>query len=89
MRAEVQAPVKADDRILERIRWRARRGLLENDILLGRFLDAELTQLSAAELQVLDELLRLGDNDLLDLLMGRTESADPGHASMIARIRTA
>ena len=89
MSAVVQAPVTADDRILERIRWRARRGLLENDILLGRFLDAELTQLTAAELRVLDELLRLGDNDLLDLLMGRTESAEPGQASMIARLRSA
>ena len=77
------------DRSLERIRWRARRGLLENDILLGRFLDAELTKLSQDELKLLDELLRMQDNDLLDVLMGRIAVANPQLTPLVERIRAA
>ena len=77
------------DRSLERIRWRARRGLLENDILLGRFLDAELTKLSQGELRLLDELLRMQDNDLLDVLMGRMAVANEQLAPLVERIRAA
>ncbi len=71
----VNAP-EIDPRFYDRIRWRARRGLLENDILLTRFLDAELMQLSADELPLLDRLLQLGDNELLDILMGRKSCED-------------
>lgn len=78
-----------DERRFERIRWAARRGLLENDLLLMRFLDAELTSLSDDELMVLDDLLQLGDNDLLDLLMGRAASGNPQQAAMVERIVSA
>lgn len=60
-----------DDRIYDRIRWHARRGLLENDILLERFFDLELMSLNPAELKQLDALLSFGDNELLEVLMGR------------------
>ena len=78
-----------DDRIYDRIRWRARRGLLENDILLSRFFKTDLMQLSPEELNLLDELLRLDDNDLLDLLMGRKVTGDARLAPLIERIRAA
>ncbi|MFN3566305.1 MAG: succinate dehydrogenase assembly factor 2, partial [Burkholderiaceae bacterium] len=42
---------------LRRLRWRARRGLLENDILIGRFLDREAGRLDADDLRALDALL--------------------------------
>ena len=76
-----------DERVYDRLRWRARRGLLENDILLSRFFKTVLLQLSGEELNWLDELLRLDDNDLLDLLMGRKVSGDVRLAPLIARIR--
>lgn len=76
-----------DPRLRDRIRWQARRGLLENDLLLTRFLDAELDGLADDELVALKEVLLLGDNDLLDLLMGRTTSANASHSAMIERIR--
>jgi len=79
----------ADERVYDRLRWRARRGLLENDILLSRFFKTELTQLSVEELNTLDKLLQLDDNDLLDLLMGRRISEDAQLAPLIARIRAA
>ena len=56
-----------------RLRWRARRGLLENDILLTRFLDAHEDFLTEGDVQGLDELLELTDNDLMDLLLERKE----------------
>ena len=76
-----------DERVYDRLRWRARRGLLENDILLSRFFKTGLLQLSGEELNWLDELLRLDDNDLLDLLMGRKVIGDVRLAPLIARIR--
>ena len=76
-----------DARQLDRIRWRARRGLLENDILLGRFLDAELAQLQDADLRKLELLLTWEDNDLLDVLMGRTPCPDQELVALVERIR--
>ena len=54
---------------LRRLRWRARRGLLENDLLLGRFLDRYGTTLDAAQKAALLKLLELPDTELLDLLL--------------------
>jgi antitoxin CptB len=56
-----------------RLRWRARRGLLENDIMLTRFLDAREATLSESDVEGLDELLEMTDNELMDFLLGRRE----------------
>ena len=64
-----------DDAERRRLRWRSRRGMLENDLLLARFLDRherDLTRDDAAALQV---LLELPDGELLDLLLARKEPA--------------
>lgn len=55
----------------ERARWRCRRGMLELDIILQRFMDAYYCQLSADELQQFDRMLILPDNDLWDLICAR------------------
>jgi antitoxin CptB len=57
-----------------RLRWRARRGLLENDLILTRFLDRAETELSDADVLALSTLLDLSDNDLLDLILARKEA---------------
>jgi antitoxin CptB len=62
----------ADDRRLARLRWRCRRGLLENDLVLARFLDRRAGTLTEADVAALDRLLDLPDNDLWDVLSGRT-----------------
>jgi antitoxin CptB len=56
-----------------RLRWRARRGLLENDLLLTRFLDRNEALLTDPDVIGLDRLLDLPDNELLDLVLQRTE----------------
>jgi len=58
---------------IRRIRWRSRRGLLENDIVLSRYLDEHERQMTDEEVQALDRLLDLTDPDLLDLILRRAE----------------
>jgi antitoxin CptB len=61
---------------LYRLKCDARRGLLENDLILRRFFDRHGDQLSAEDGKVLSQLLSLEDNDLMDLLIGRKDSID-------------
>jgi antitoxin CptB len=56
-----------------RLRWRARRGLLENDLIFTEYLDAYQDKLSDEDVSALTQLFDLGDNELLDLLLGRLE----------------
>jgi len=58
---------------LERIRWRSRRGLLELDIVLGRFIEAHYTQLDEKEKMAFEALLDIPDNPLWDMIVGRAE----------------
>jgi antitoxin CptB len=59
---------------LYRLKSDARRGLLENDLILQRFFERYGPQLSAEDGKVLSQLLALDDNDLMDLLIGRKDS---------------
>ncbi len=61
---------------LERARWRCRRGLLELDIVLQRFMVKHYVQLSETELQQFATLLDLSDNDLWDMITTRKEPED-------------
>lgn len=56
-----------------RLRWRGRRGLLENDLIVTRFLDAHEATLTDDEVDAFSILMELPDNDLLDLLLARNE----------------
>ena len=59
---------------LYRLKSDARRGLLENDLILQRFFGRYGAQLNAEDGTVLTQLLALEDNDLMDLLLGRKDS---------------
>lgn len=59
---------------LYRLKSDARRGLLENDLILQRFFERYGAQLTVEDGQVLSQLLALEDNDLMDLLIGRKDS---------------
>jgi antitoxin CptB len=78
-----------DDAELRRLRWRCRRGMLENDILLQRFLDRHAGALDRERMACLNELLELGDNDLWDVLSGRCECADARLEPMVRMLREA
>ena len=79
----------ADGRRLGRLRWRCRRGLLENDLILARFLDARGEAITEDEVAALDRLLDLTDNELWDLMSGRTEPADASLRPLVASLRAA
>ena len=74
---------------LNRLRWRCRRGLLENDLILARFLDARGATMSMEEIAALHRLLDLADDELWDLLAGRAEPADAALRPMLAALRAA
>jgi len=64
---------QADPLRRTRLRWRARRGLLENDLILTRFLDRFEQGLTDADVTGLTQLMDLTDTDLFDLLLGKSE----------------
>ena len=61
------------ERSLSKLRWRCRRGLLENDLLIERFFNTYAHTLTEAQGQGMNTLMELADNDLLDLLLSRKE----------------
>lgn len=61
------------ERALSKLKWRCRRGLLENDLLIERFFDQHQAALTVGQAEALHRLMDLPDNDLLDLLLRRTE----------------
>ncbi len=71
--AAVDEPHQADALRRMRLRWRARRGLLENDIVLTRFLDRHEATLDDDGVGALTALLELSDNALLDLILARAQ----------------
>ena len=72
---------------LSRLRWRCRRGMLENDLILERFLDARGEAITELEIAALDRLLELSDNELWDLLSGRQESDDAAVRPLLETLR--
>ena len=84
---------QADPANRSRLRWRARRGLLGNDLILTRFLDLHEVTLSDDEVDGLTRLLDLSDNDLMDLMLARKDPAGeqdlPHVHSLLSRLRAA
>ena len=68
----------ADDALLDErdvaiLRWRSRRGLVENDLFIERFFERHGAHLTARQAHAMTLLMNLSDNDLLDLLLRRRE----------------
>jgi len=65
----------------KRLKWKCRRGLLELDLVLTRYLektpyDAELV-----------EFLDLQDNELWDIVSGRSDRFEERFGGIVARLR--
>ncbi len=75
-----------------RLRWCARRGLLENDLIFERFFSRDEHGLSDADVAALTRLLELSDNELMDLLLARAEPegdlATPDVARVLQMLRS-
>jgi len=74
---------------LNRIRWHCRRGMLELDLMLNAFLERHLERLDGGQIDAFRELLEYGDNDLLDLVMGRAEPANERVRAVLGLVRGA
>ncbi len=61
---------------LSKLRWRSRRGLLENDLFIAHFFDKYANNLTVKQAQGLTALMSLSDNDLLDLNLARKSLDD-------------
>ncbi len=76
----------------KKIIWRTRRGLLENDIIFSRFFSKYHKDLTEGEWHALEELLNRGDNELLDILLGRVDISGklcvPAMRSLIFKLRS-
>jgi antitoxin CptB len=62
-----------DERAFSKLRWRCRRGLLENDLFIERFFRNHESSLTQRQAVALNALMDLSDHDLLDLLLARKE----------------
>ena len=64
-------PALVDERALSKLRWRCRRGLLENDLFIERFFGRFSDTLTVRQADALGALMDLSDNDLLDVQLAR------------------
>ncbi len=64
---------RLDERGLSKLRWRCRRGLLENDLFVERFFRQHEETITNRQAAGLTALMDLADNDLLDLLLSRNQ----------------
>ena len=78
-----------NERSLERLKWRSRRGLLELDLVFERYWSGEGRRITEGEAAALERLLAMPDNDLLDLVMGRTETPDSQLRALVHKLRAA
>ena len=72
---------------LSKLRWRCRRGFLENDLILTRLLERRGANFSTEEHEQLLSLIALDDNDLWEIIDGRTDAFPAGTDAMVLMLR--
>ena len=73
---------KPVDTVLQnKLKWKCRRGLLELDLVLEKYMEANPYD------EELDALLELQDNDLWEIVSGRSDRYDARHGGIVARLR--
>jgi antitoxin CptB len=70
-----------------RLRWQCRRGLLELDLVLERFLETHCDRLQGEPLTSFQTLLTYADSELWDLVRARTECRDARLAEVMQWMR--
>ena len=69
----------------ERLKWKCRRGRLELDLVLQRIVPI----LGDEDVSPLNALLDLPDDDLWDIVVGRSDDYAPQLTRIVARLRAA
>ena len=70
-----------DTSLHNRLKWKCRRGLLELDLVLEKYMEKNPYD------PELDVFLELQDNDLWDIVSGRCDRFDVRHGGIVARLR--
>jgi len=73
---------------IQRLRWQCRRGMLELDVALRRFLDEEYLSLGPNRQAAFVRLLQVQDRTLHEWLMGRSVPEDADMRKIVARMRS-
>jgi len=81
-------PETADSTDAKRLIWRCRRGMLELDIVLGKFISQHFDALTRQQLRLLEVLLDYQDTELLELVTGRAQVEDPSIVELLTLIRS-
>jgi antitoxin CptB len=71
---------------MQRLKWQCRRGMLELDLLLGRFLEERYAALDEAQQLAFARLLQESDQDLQGWLLGKTQPLDAEFKKIIKNI---
>ena len=71
----------------DRVRWHCRRGLLELDLILGRFLERYYEGLDEDARATFREILERPDNDLLDWALGRSAPGEARYQRVVELLR--
>jgi antitoxin CptB len=83
----MSSPGPDEERLVQKLRWRCRRGMRELDQVFTRYLEHQYPSASAAERDAFARLLELPDPDLFGYLVGRAAPAEEVERNVIARIR--
>ena len=68
-----------------KLKWKCRRGLLELDLVFQKFLPG----VQQKDFENLNQLLDMPDNDLWDIVIGRSNAYPPHMSDLVARLRAA
>lgn len=71
---------------INRMRWAARRGMLELDLVLEPFVQARYAQLDAKDRERFQALMLCEDQDLFAWFMQRSQPSDPELAAIVKKI---
>lgn len=72
---------------LNRLRWRCRRGVLELDLALARFLETKFLQLDGNQREIFERVLEAADEDLWRWINGDEQGLDPAWREIVAALR--
>jgi antitoxin CptB len=84
--AERSGEESLGERAYSKLRWRCRRGLLENDLFIEKFFARHEKQLTVSDARALYALMNLSDNDLMDLFMRRKPLEAPLATPEVSRV---
>ncbi|MCR4302564.1 MAG: succinate dehydrogenase assembly factor 2 [Sulfuricaulis sp.] len=76
-----------DARQYDRLRWRSRRGLLELDVVLKKFLDTRYGGLTPAEQEAFEQLLATPDETLMAYVQGSRNPPEKELMQIVSKIR--